>query len=115
MLTIENISNLQNTNIGDWKVIEAKRAGIERWFGSEHYCITFGRGGSYGFGNVASAAVLIDRREDVINKGYRVSIVWESFDRVIREFFAYKANLADKDFFFRIVMETLNERYETTN
>ena len=105
MLTIQNIGDLNDTVISDWKVIEAGAIGPKKWLPTEHYCITLDK---YGNG----AAILIDRWINPLTKQYHVYVCYDEFSNRIYEGSFSKRVIMDKGHFLKNIMGYVNAEYE---
>lgn len=104
MLTIDNLSNLSGTTIGNWEVLSAFESGPISYLNAHHFCITFER-------DSIGAAVLIDREENRLLKQYHIYICYSNFNNIIQSTSWSKGELRYKKEFFEMVTKSLDYEY----
>ena len=110
MLTIENIEDLKGAQLNDWKVLTAGKD-FRPEFGRNIYIITFARIDKIGVMQDDRAAVIIDRNISGLMSGYQIRVVYESWDYELATTYWRKENIMDKDVFFGMVLNKINEEY----
>ena len=109
MLTIQNIGDLNDTVISDWKVIEAGAIGPKKWLPTEHYCIKLGKYGS------EAAAILIWRNINPLTKQYHVYVCYDDFTNKIYEGSFSKRVIMDKGHFLKSMMGWIKAEHALRN
>ena len=114
MLTIQNIGDLIGAQLNDWKVLEAcEKQNRDR--GEDYYKIVFARIDKIGVMQDDRAGVLIDRNISVLMKGYHIKIVYEDWTYEIGTTYWSAVNIRNKDAFFGMILNKINEEYYKRN
>lgn len=114
MLTIENIEKLKDTTLNDWKILDAGAAAGDK-LGKNIYVLTFGRLDNTGTLLDDRAGVLIDRNISGLMSGYQIRVVYEHWDYELHTTYWRKENIMNKDAFFGMVLNKINEEYWKKN
>ena len=113
MLTIENIEKLKDTILNDWKILDAGEGRAE--IGKNIYIITFARLNNAGVLLDDRAGVIIDRDISKLMSGYGIRVVYEHWDYELHHTYWRKENIMDKNVFFGMVLNKINEEYWKKN
>ena len=113
MLTIENIEKLKDTILNDWKILDAGEGRAE--IGKNIYIITFARLNNAGVLLDDRAGVIIDRDISQLMSGYGIRVVYEHWDYELHHTYWRKENIMDKNVFFGMVLNKINEEYWKKN
>ena len=113
MLTIENIEKLKDTTLNDWKILDAGEGRAE--IGKNIYIITFARLNNAGVLLDDRAGVIIDRDISQLMSGYGIRVVYEHWDYELHTTYWRKENIMNKDAFFGMVLNKINEEYWKKN
>ena len=105
MLTIENIGNLNNHHLGEWRVTEAIAHRPTKWLPTEHYCIRLNRDDD-------GAAILIWRNINPLTRQYHVNVCYEDFSNTIYEGAFSKRVIMDKGHFLKHMMGYMKHEWE---
>ena len=110
MLTIENIEKLKDTILNDWKILDA--GGDTRFqLPKNIYVLTFGRLDNVGNVLDDRAGVIIDRDISGLMSGYGIRVVYEHWDYELHHTYWRKENIMNKDTFFGMALNKINEEY----
>jgi hypothetical protein len=110
MLTIKNIGNLNGAQLNDWKILEAcEKQNPQR--GEDFYKIVLARMDNKGVMLDDRAGVLIDRNINPLLKGYHIKIVYEDWTYEIHSTAWTVENIGNKDAFFGMILNKINEEY----
>ena len=114
MLTIENIEKLKDTILNDWKILDA--GGDTRFqLPKNIYVLTFGRLDNVGNVLDDRAGVIIDRDISGLMSGYGIRVMYEHWDYELHTTYWRKENIMNKDAFFGMVLNKINEEYWKRN
>jgi hypothetical protein len=109
MLTINNIGDLNGTEMNDWKILEAcQKQNPQR--GEDYYKIVFARMDNIGVIQDDRAGVLIDRNVNTLGK-YHITIVYEEWSTIIYQTELSKESIGKKDAFFGLLLYRINDEY----
>ena len=110
MLTIQNIGDLKGAQLGNWKVLDS---GVDTRpeIGKNIYIITFARLNNAGVLLDDRAGVIIDRDISGLMSGYGIRVVYEHWDYELHHTYWRKENIMDKDVFFGMALNKINEEY----
>lgn len=114
MLTIENIERLKGAELNDWRILDAGED-FRAQLGKDMYILTFARLDSAGLVLDDRAGVIIDRDINPLLKGYHIRVVYESWDYEIHTTAWSKENIMNKNAFFGMVLNNINEEYWKRN
>jgi hypothetical protein len=109
MLRIQNIENLKDTTLNAWKILDAGVGRAE--IGKNIYILTFARLDNVGNVLDDRAGVIIDRDISELMSGYRIKVVYDSWDYELHTTYWRKENIMNKDAFFGMVVHKINEEY----
>ena len=115
MLTIENIEKLKDTTLNDWKILDA---GADTSFTKSRkniYVLTFARMDNIGVMQDDRAGVIINRDISELMSGYQIRVVYEHWDYELHTTYWRKENIMNKDAFFGMVLNKINEEYWKRN
>ena len=110
MLTIKNIEYLKRKELNDWRILDAGQD-LRAELGKNIYLLTFARMGSDGNILDDRAGVIIDRNINPLLKGYHIKIVYEEWNYEIHSTVWPAVNFRDKDAFFGMVLNKINDEY----
>ena len=113
MLTIQNIENLKDTTLNNWKILDAGVGRAE--IGKNIYILTFARFDKLGVILDDRAGVIIDREMSELMSGYQIRVVYENWDYELHTTHWRKENIMNKDTFFGMVLNKINEEYWKRN
>lgn len=114
MLTIENIERLKGAELNHWKILDA--GGDTRFqLPKNIYVLTFARLDNTGKVLDDRAGVIIDRDISQLMSGYGIRVVYESWDYELHTTYWRKENIMNKDAFFGMVLNKINEEYYKRN
>ena len=114
MLTIQNIEKLKDTILNDWKILDA--GGDTRFqLPKNIYVLTFGRLDNVGNVLDDRAGVIIDRDISGLMSGYGIRVMYEHWDYELHTTYWRKENIMNKDAFFGMVLNKINEEYWKRN
>jgi len=114
MLTIENIERLKGAELNHWKILDAGEDKRPE-FGKNIYILTFARLDNTGMVLDDRAGVIIDRDISQLMSGYGIRVVYESWDYELHTTYWRKENIMNKDVFFGMVLNKINEEYYKRN
>ena len=109
MLTIQNIEYLKGQELNDWKVLDAGQD-LRAQLGKNIYLLTFARLDK-GVMQDDRAGVIIDRNINPLLKGYHIKIVYEDWTYEIHSTAWTVENIGNKDAFFGMILNKINEEY----
>ena len=114
MLTIQNIGDLKGAQLGNWKVLDA---GVDTRFQlpKNIYVLTFARMDNKGVMQDDRAGVIIDRDISGLMSGYGIRVMYEHWDYELHTTYWRKENIMNKDAFFGMVLNKINEEYWKRN
>jgi len=110
MLTIKNIEYLKRKELNDWKILDAGED-LRGELGKNTYLLTFARIDKIGVMQDDRAGVIIDRNINPLLKGYHIKIVYEDWMHEIHSTVWPAVNFRDKDSFFGMVLNKINDEY----
>ena len=113
MLKIENIEKLKDTTLNDWTILDAGEGRAE--IGKNIYIITFARLDNVGNVLDDRAGVIIDRDISGLMSGYQIRVVYEHWDYELHTTYWRKENIMNKDTFFGMALNKINEEYWKRN
>lgn len=114
MLTIKNIEYLKGKELNDWKILDAGED-LRSQFGKNIYLLTFARLDRDGNILDDRAGLIIDRNINPLLKGYHIKIVYEDWMHEIHSTAWPAVNLRDKNAFFGMVLNKINDEYYKRN
>ena len=114
MLTIENIGNLQGQELNDWRILDAGED-LRAELGKNIYLLTFARLDNTGNILDDRAGVIINRDISGLMSGYQIRVVYEHWDYELHTTYWRKENIMNKDAFFGMVLNKINEEYWKRN
>lgn len=109
MLVIENIERLKGAELNHWKILDAGEGRKE--IGKNIYILTFARLDNTGNVLDDRAGVIIDRDISQLMSGYGIRVVYEHWDYELLHTYWRKENIMNKDTFFGMVFNKINEEY----
>jgi hypothetical protein len=114
MLTIKNIEYLKGKELNDWRILDAGED-LRSNLGKNVYLLTFARIDKIGVMQDDRAGVVIDRNINPLLKGYYIKIVYEDWMHEIHSTTWPAVNIRNKDAFFGMVLNKINEEYWKRN
>ena len=109
MLTIKNIEYLKGQELNDWRILDAGQD-LRAQLGKNIYLLTFARLDK-GVMQDDRAGVIIDRNINPLLKGYHIKIVYEDWTYEIHSTAWTVENIGNKDAFFGMILNKINEEY----
>lgn len=109
MLTIQNIEDFKGKEFNAWKILDAGEGRAE--IGKNIYILTFARLNNAGVLLDDRAGVIIDRDISQLMSGYGIRVVYEHWDYELHHTYWRKENIMNKDTFFGMVLNKINEEY----
>lgn len=109
MLTIQNIEDFKGKEFNAWKILDAGEGRAE--IGKNIYILTFARLNNAGVLLDDRAGVIIDRDISQLMSGYGIRVVYEHWDYELHTTYWRKENIMNKDTFFGMVLNKINEEY----
>jgi hypothetical protein len=110
MLTIQNIGDLNGTEMNDWKILEAcQKQNPQR--GEDYYKIVLARLDNKGVMLDDRAGVLIDRNINPLLKQYHITIVYDEWSTIIYEGSIPIYKISEKNAVFGLILYRINAEY----
>lgn len=110
MLTIKNIGDLKGAQLGNWKVLDSGED-TRAELGKNIYILTFGRLDNTGTLLDDRAGVIIDRNANPLLNGYRIRVVYESWDYEVHTTAWPVHTIRGKDAFFGMIIHKIDTEY----
>lgn len=113
MLTIQNIEDFKGKEFNAWKILDACEGDSFTFteVGKDIYVLTFARLDDTGTLLYDRAGVIIDREISELMSGYRIKVVYESWDNGLHTTYWRKEDIMNKNAFFGMVLHKINEEY----
>ena len=110
MLKIQNIEYLKGKELNDWRILDAGED-LRSQLGKNVYLLTFARIDKIGVMQDDRAGVNIERNIKPLLKGYHIKIVYEDWTYEIHSTAWTVENIGNKDDFFGMILNKINEEY----